>query len=93
MKLFRKSQAQVQLKPKEFSISELEKDILREAKVLGLSDSVAKMVAKRVCKRIEKWTEKRSAVTDEDLNRQIAKELKDYNADLAYVYQIRGKII
>lgn len=93
MKLFRKSQAQVQLKPKEFSISELEKDILREAKVLGLSDSVAKMVAKRVCERIEKWTEKRSAVTDEDLNRQIAKELKDYNADLAYVYQIRGKII
>ncbi len=94
IKLPRKSQAQPRsTKAKEFSVEDLRKDILREAKILNISEPVAKTVAERVAGQLEKWTEKRAAVTEEDLNRQIAKELKKYNTDLAYVYQNRGKII
>lgn len=88
-----KSQAQERTKLKEFSISELEKDILGEAKKLKISDEVAKMITSRTLEQIQKWISKRAAVTMEDLNKQVAKELKKYNEDLAYVYQIRGTII
>lgn len=89
-----KSQAQLQsVKAKTFSIEDLKKDILHEAKLLKVSDAVAETIASRAVEKVEKWIEKRSAVTSDDLNRQIAKELQKYNADLAYVYQIRGKII
>ena len=89
----RKSQAQPQTECIEFSASDLRDDILHEAKVLKISENVAKTIAEKAAGEVEKWVQKRSAVTVEDLNRQIAKELKKYNADLAYVYQIRDKII
>lgn len=90
----RKSQAQPQsVKAKTFSIEDLKKDILHEAKLLKISETVAQMIAGRVAEKVEKWIEKRAAVTNDDLNRQLAKELQKYNADLAYVYQNRGKII
>lgn len=88
-----KSQAQERTKLKEFSISELEKDILSEAKMLKIPDEVAKTIANRATDQVQKWISKRAAVTMEDLNKQVAKELKKYNEDLAYVYQIRGTII
>lgn len=90
----RKSQAQPQsVKAKTFSIEDLKKDILHEAKLLKISETVAQTIAGRVAEKVEKWMEKRAAVTNDDLNRQLAKELQKYNADLAYVYQNRGKII
>lgn len=89
-----KSQAQPQsMKAKTFSVEDLKQDILREAKKLKISETVAQTVADRTIEKVGKWIEKRAAVTNDDLNRQIAKELQKYNADLAYVYQNRGKII
>mgnify|MGYP001079007234 CR=1 FL=1 len=89
-----KSQAQVRsVKAKAFSIEDLRKDILHEAKLLKISETVAETIADRAIGKVGKWAEKRAAVTSDDLNRQIAKELEKYNADLAYVYQNRGKII
>ncbi len=93
IKLSPKSRVQTRTRAKEFSVKELKSDILREAKILKIPDDVAKMAATRTAEQIQKWIDKRTAVTIEDLNRQVAKELKKYNADLSYVYQIRGTII
>ena len=93
IKLSPKSRVQTRTRAKEFSVKELKSDILREAKILKIPDDVAKMAATRTAEQIQKWIDKRTAVTIEDLNRQAAKELKKYNADLSYVYQIRGTII
>ena len=77
IKLSPKSRVQTRTRAKEFSVKELKSD----------------MAATRTAEQIQKWIDKRTAVTIEDLNRQVAKELKKYNADLSYVYQIRGTII
>lgn len=89
-----KSQAQLQsTKAKEFSIAGLKKDIIKEARLLKVPDTVAETIAEKTAEKVGKWVEKRAAVTSDDLNRQIAKELQKYHSDLAYVYQNRGKII
>lgn len=89
-----KSQALVRsIGAKAFSVEGLKKDILGEAKKLKVPETVAQTMADRTIEKVGKWIEKRAAVTSDDLNRQIAKELQKYNADLAYVYQNRGKII
>ena len=72
---------------------EIKEDILREAKVLGIRPGAAETVAEKVATNVAKWAEKRSGVTEKDLERKIAENLKKYNADLAEMFKIRGKII
>ncbi len=93
LKRSKKSQAPAQSEAKVFSTSDFKDEILHEAKILGIPDAVAKTITDRTTGQIEKWVKKRAAITAEDLNQQVAKELGKYNADLAYVYQNRGKII
>ena len=76
-----------------FSKKKLREDILREARVLGLHSGAAEMMTDKVVEAIEKWAKKRTALTQGDLDRATAKEIKKYHADLAYVYENRGKII
>lgn len=76
-----------------FDHAKLKADLMKEAKVLGIAESTAETIVKQVVDKVAVWTEKRAAITIDDLNRQIAKEVKKFNADLAYVYQNRGKII
>ncbi len=76
-----------------FDRAKLKADLMKEAKVLGIAESTAETIVKQVVDKVAVWTEKRAAITIDDLNRQIAKEVKKFNADLAYVYQNRGKII
>lgn len=68
-------------------------DILREARVLGLHRGAAEMIAERVYNEMRVWLDARGAVTKSDLNREIAKKIKKYHADLSYLYENRGKII
>lgn len=76
-----------------FSKDKLKKELLREAKVLGIQPGAAEILADRVVLATEKWAKRQTMITENDLNRAVAKEAKKYNADLAYVYQNRGKII
>ena len=76
-----------------FSEKALLKDILKEAKVLKISDETAGKYAKIVSGRVAGWASKRATVTQPDINSQVAKEIKKYNKDLAFIYENKGKII
>lgn len=89
----KKSRTQSRSENKEFSAESLKKEILKETRLLKISDTVAETIAERVTAQVEKWISRRTAVTVDDLNQQIAKELEKYDADLSYVYRNRGKII
>ena len=67
--------------------------IMHEAKILDLQIGAVEDFAKQVAGQVEAWAKKRSAITKKDLDLRIAKELKKYHADLAYVFKNRGKII
>lgn len=76
-----------------FSAKKLKSEILQEAKVLNLHSGAAEMMADKVVIAVEKWAKKRAAITQEDLDQIVAREIEKYHADLAYVYKNRGKII
>lgn len=76
-----------------FSEEKLKLEILAEAKALKIATSTAELIAEKVVKDVAKWVAKRVTVTADDINRRVALEMAKYNADLAYVYQNRGKII
>ena len=78
---------------KEFSEAELIKDIVREGKILGLPSAAVKEYAKKTAAKVAKWVEKRSEVTESDINSAVAKEIEKYNRDISFVYKNRGKII
>ncbi len=76
-----------------FSQEELKLAIMCEAKALSFSLPIAEMIAGNTAGAVAQWVMKRPAITEDDLNRRVAKEIAKYNDDLAYVYQNRGKII
>ena len=67
--------------------------IKQEAKVLGLHAGNIEIIADKVTEKIMNWSKKRSMITEEDLNMRIAKEIKPFNEDLAFLFENRGKII
>lgn len=68
-------------------------EIMREAKVLNMQAGAAENIAKKVTEAIIKWGKNRAAVTEVDLNQRLAKETKKFNADLAYLFESKNKII
>ncbi len=83
------------IKARELSFSKnvVVRDIMFEAKVLGISEGAAEKFAEKVSERVTKWAEQRESITEDDINTQIAKEINKYSKDLAFVYKNRGKII
>lgn len=79
--------------PKAFDSEELKAKIITDAKAIKMPVGAAEVVAEKVTKRTMEWLKNRSVVTSDDLNLRVAKEIEKYNADLAYVYRNRGKII
>lgn len=71
----------------------LEKQIICDAKGVGIPAGSAKMMAGQIAKKVLDWAEKRGTMTEADLYRQLAKESKKYSVDLAYVYENHDKII
>lgn len=69
------------------------KDLKIDARGLGIPDGAADLFIEQTLKSLKKSLESKPYVTESDLNRYIAKELKKYNADFAYVYQNRGTIV
>lgn len=76
-----------------FSEQQLKAEIIKEAKILRIPSGTATELASTVARRVAAWVKRRGTVTSADINRQTARELKKYHADLAYVYENRGKII
>lgn len=73
--------------------ADLAKQIVRDAKGVGIPAGSAKMMADQIAEKVIGWAKKRSTITEADLDRQLAKVAKKYSDDLAYVYENRDKII
>lgn len=77
----------------EVTKEKIKDDILREARVLKIQIGTAEIIADKVSEKVFDWSKKRSIITVDDLNHQIAKEVAKFNKDLAYLFESRGKII
>lgn len=76
-----------------FNEKELQEELLRNAKAVGIAVSAAEVITVKVAQKVAERISKRAVATIDDLNRFIAEEAEKYNKDLAYVYKNRGKII
>jgi histone H3/H4 len=76
-----------------FSKAVVVRDVMFEAKALGISQGAAKAFAEKVAEKVVKWAERRESITEDDINMQIAREIAKYSKDLSFIYKNRGKII
>ncbi len=79
--------------PITFSEKELKNELLRDAQALKMPAGEAEVVTTKVAEYVGKWVAQRTVVTTDDIRRHVVAEAEKYSADLAYVYQNRGKII
>jgi 2-phosphoglycerate kinase len=77
----------------EYSASGVKQSILRNARSLGMPEGWAKQIADRVSKQTDAWIADKEIVTEDDLRREVIKELEELSPDLAYAYQNHDKII
>jgi hypothetical protein len=77
----------------EYNEKDLKKLLKTDAKALGIPSGAAEIFIERTLKSVEKSLKSKDLITESDLTRLVVHELKKYHADLAYVYQNRGKII
>ena len=76
-----------------FDEKKIRKELKIDAKGLGIPSGAAESFIDRAVTAAEKAIKNKPAITENDLIRIISKELEKYNADFAYVYKNRGKII
>jgi len=69
------------------------KDLKIDARGLGIPSGAAEVFIEKSLKAAKKSLKSKKIITDKDLKLAIVKELKKYNADFAYVYENRDKII
>lgn len=77
----------------EYSSAGLKKNILTNAKSLHLPEAWAMQIADRVVKNIDRWIADKELITEDDLRKQIVKELKVLEPNLAFAYRNHDKII
>ncbi len=78
---------------KNFDYDTLSKDLKIDAKAIGVPIGAAEVFIKKSLIAAEKTLKTKKIITEKDLTLTIVRELKKYNADLAYVYENRDKII
>ena len=71
----------------------LTRDLKTEARALGIPVGAANIFVEKTVSATQNKLKKKKIITKRDLERTVVAELKKYNADLAYVYQNRDKII
>lgn len=69
------------------------KNLKIDAKAVSIPAGAAEIFITKSLKAAEKSLKSKKIITEKDLERAITKELKKYNADFAYVYENRDKII
>ena len=80
-------------KKRQFSRTALINDIMKNARSANIPPGSAEVFANKTADHVEAWIKNRSTVTQDDLDRIIAKKLSTYNRDLAFFYKNNGKII
>ncbi len=76
-----------------FDEKKLKKELLIHAKAVDIPIGAAEEFIKKTLESVKKELKNKKIITNLDLERIVTKELKKYNANLAYVYQKRDKII
>ena len=76
-----------------FSEKALREDVLKSALAAGIPAGTVEAIADKVAVKTAAWVATRAVITADDLHRRVAQEAEKYSADLAYIYQNRGKII
>ena len=76
-----------------FDEKTLTKDLEIEAKALNIPDGSAEAFIEKTVKEVSKKIKSKKIITRNDLERAVGTELAKYNADFAYVYKNRDKII
>lgn len=76
-----------------FNEKNLAKELKIDAKALGIPSGAAEIFIEKTLSTAKKQLKSKTIITNNDLIRIIARELKKYNANLAYVYKNRDKII
>ena len=76
-----------------FNEKALREDLLASALAIGMPEGTAEAIAEKVAMKTAAWVTTRAVITTDDLHRRVAQEAEKYSADLAYIYQNRGKII
>lgn len=77
----------------DFDLQTITENLKIDARGLGIPDGAAEIFINHTLKNLKKTLKSKSLITENDLNRFIAKELKKYHTDFAYVYQNRDTII
>ena len=76
-----------------FDEKTLRKELKIDARALGVPAGAAESFIDNTIKNLQKPLKAKNIITENDLKRLVASELKKYHADLAYVYKNRDKII
>lgn len=76
-----------------FNEKKLIKSLKIDAAGLGIPSGAADIFISRTVKSVRQTLKSKKIITETDLTRAVVKELKKYNADFAYVYENRDKII
>ena len=81
------------IESKSFSLENLKKDILSEARALKIHSGFADQIADKSVGALETFLSSHPCVTNLEIDQLIISELNKYNKDLAYIYHNRDKII
>lgn len=76
-----------------FNPTTIARSIRTDAIGLGIPAGAAEVFADKAVHAAEASLRSKKVITKSDLSRALAKELRKYHADLAYVYQNRDTII
>jgi hypothetical protein len=80
-------------KPQPYSNQALRAQILADAKSLHIAEKWAETIANKTVDHVDTWIKDRGTVTEADITRVAYQKLKQYHADLAYIYKNRDKIL
>lgn len=77
----------------EFDEKKAKEELLIDARATGIPSGAAEVFVKKAMKDAKKTLEGKKMITEKDWKRAAVRELKKYNADFAYIYENRDKII
>lgn len=78
---------------KDFDEEEIARNLKIDARGVGIPEGAAELFVEHTMKGVKKALKAKAIVTQADLDRAILRELRKYNADFAYVYENRDKIV
>ena len=75
------------------NLTNIKRELMIDAKAIGIPKGAAEIFIDRAMKDATKKLENHHTKTPVNFDHALYQELKQYHKDLAYVYEIRDKII